>query len=252
MAISPASIKRCRMREKVSGWMPSCEAIRRLGTHSLDMAVAGLLLLAQVARHPAAGVAQGQGVDFVEALVQAHAEAAEQLQTGLGLLFQHAAIVRAVDADQAARLEGRCGHRVVAGATEQQGFGKALAGGDDLHQLFLAFRQHAGQGHLAFEQQVEAVRRIALMEQGGTGFQAQGGWPGSRPPGRGAPAAGRTDGAGVGDAWVAQSVSMVHLHVRHGRWGAVVGPIPLRRYLQGGSFTAPAAPDAAGCAAGCC
>ena len=60
----------------------------------------------------------------------------------------------------------------MAGATEQQGFGKALAGGDDLHQLFLALRQHAGQGHLAFEQQVEAVRRIALMEQGGAGFQA--------------------------------------------------------------------------------
>ena len=143
-----------------------------LGHAQLDMAVAGLLLLAQVARHAAAGVAQGQGVDFVETLVQAHAEAAEQLQAGLGLLFQHAAIVRAVDADQAARLEGRSGHRVVAGAAEQQGFGKTLAGGDDLHQLFLAFRQHAGQGHLAFEQQVEAVRRIALMEQGGAGFQA--------------------------------------------------------------------------------
>lgn len=73
--------------------------------------------------------------------------------------------MRACKADERAspRRAGR--HRILLHAAEQQGLCKTVTRLDHFDQPFLTFIQQAGQCYLALDQNIEAVRRLALLKQ---------------------------------------------------------------------------------------
>ena len=147
------------MRDSVSGWMPSCEAIRRLGRSVDDVAARRLPLLKQVAHDALADVGRGQVVDLVQALVEPRAQAAEQLHAQLRLGLQQTQVVAVLHVEHQALLERGSAQRMFGELVEEHRLGEGLARTDHLDDL-LRPSQVTRCNLTAVDQHMEMLGRI--------------------------------------------------------------------------------------------
>src|SRR5690606_33699571 len=116
----------------------------------------------QVERQALGGILQGQVLQLVQALVQAHAHVAQQVQAGVGVLLQMAQHQLVGKAYEANRLQGLGTYRQYRTLHEHDGFGEGVARGNDLDDALLAVSGNAVELDLATLHQREALGRIAL------------------------------------------------------------------------------------------
>src|SRR5690606_23075596 len=136
-----------------------------LGQYQFDLGAVGPAianLSYQVERQALGGILQGQVLQLVQALVQAHAHVAQQVQAGVGVLLQMAQHQLVGKAYEANRLQGLGTYRKHRTLHEHDGFGEGVACGNDLDDLFLAVSGNAVELDLATLHQIEALGRIAL------------------------------------------------------------------------------------------
>ncbi|MNF85743.1 hypothetical protein D3C84_681500 [compost metagenome] len=139
-----------------------------LGHRQLELALNRLQvhqLREQVPHDPVGSVFQRQGFDFVDPLMQAHAEFAEQGEGQAAVALQQAHVGAVAQAIELRGAHGLSRGHIVGGVHQHHRLGEGLSRADDFEHFLLPVRGQAVDLHRTGNHKVKRIGGLALAKQ---------------------------------------------------------------------------------------